>query len=168
MSSKNLFAFLLVYALQAFGAAMAKNMGGPMHAFHTSLTQIQYNTSTKSWEVSVRVFTDDLEKALRLYSHTNDLKIEQAETQLKAYLNRHFSASEGKRAATYIGKETEADVIWLYLELPGAGKKLGLKNTLLNELFPDQMNIVNVQKGGQKNSFLLKSGSETAVWEAGN
>ena len=35
-----------------------------LHAFHTSLTEIQYNAKEKSLEISIRMFTDDLEAAL--------------------------------------------------------------------------------------------------------
>ena len=34
------------------------------HAFHTSLTQIDFNQKEKSLEISIRVFTDDFETVL--------------------------------------------------------------------------------------------------------
>ena len=36
----------------------------PKHDYHVSVTQMQYNASARSFEVSIRIFTDDLEKAL--------------------------------------------------------------------------------------------------------
>jgi hypothetical protein len=34
------------------------------HDFHTSITRLEYNAKEKTFEVSIRLFTDDLEKGL--------------------------------------------------------------------------------------------------------
>ena len=36
------------------------------HAFHTSITEMRYNPKAKTFEISLRVFTDDLEKTLSI------------------------------------------------------------------------------------------------------
>lgn len=46
------------------------------HDFHTSLTEINYNSQSRSLELSVRVFTDDLELALTNFNKGQLVKIE--------------------------------------------------------------------------------------------
>ena len=38
-----------------------------IHPFFVSMTDINYNDNNKSLEISVRIFTDDLENTLRKY-----------------------------------------------------------------------------------------------------
>jgi hypothetical protein len=51
---------------------------------------------------------------------------------------------------TFIGKEVEADVTWIYVETKSpvsTAKPLLIRNALLQEKFPDQKNIVNLKFG---------------------
>ncbi|MES2794942.1 MAG: DUF6702 family protein, partial [Bacteroidota bacterium] len=45
------------------------------HAFHTSITQIDYNSKAKNYEISVRIFTDDFEKAIDFENKIKGTKI---------------------------------------------------------------------------------------------
>ena len=51
-----LVAFILMFPLA--GAAPA------LHAYHSTITELRYNAAKKQLELSVKVFTDDFEKAL--------------------------------------------------------------------------------------------------------
>ena len=48
----------LVLLFPLAGAAPA------LHAYHSTITELRYNAAKKQLEVSVKVFTDDFEKAL--------------------------------------------------------------------------------------------------------
>lgn len=41
-----------------------------LHPFFVSMTDIKYNPNDKDLEISVRIFTDDLENVLRKYTTT--------------------------------------------------------------------------------------------------
>ena len=58
----------------------------------------------------------------------------------------------------YVGHETEMDANWLYLEIPYSEPFRGglLKQSMLTELFDDQVNMVNVQYQGQKKTFVFR------------
>ncbi|QHT69488.1 hypothetical protein GXP67_24000 [Rhodocytophaga rosea] len=146
----------------------------PAHEFHTSLAQIQYNTTTKSFEVSLRVFTDDLEAALT--RENNNQKVSISDTKLadpfiEKYINKHLliHTKQGhKQQMTFVGKEIEVDVTWIYVEVSATDDLGGLRiqNTILTELFDDQVNIVNLNYLRKTSTYLFKNGQ--TVQDVGN
>jgi hypothetical protein len=134
-----------------------------LHDFHTSIAQMNYNASSNSFEVSLRVFTDDLEAAL---SRENSRKIvlddtPEVDAAIAAYVQKHFAMLEPnnqKAAMNYIGKEAAVDATWIYVEIKpnGTPKGMRLQNSVLMELFDDQVNIVNFVYGSTKRTFLFK------------
>lgn len=134
------------------------------HDFHTSLTELRVNAKEKTVEVTVRVFTDDLEAALTKTNANQRVRLEAADAHdplIDRYLKQHvvLTAASGKpRPFRYLGKEFEADATWLYLEFPLAEPLAGAKfqQAVLLDLFDDQTNLVNVFYGGdEKRSFLF-------------
>jgi hypothetical protein len=121
-----------------------------LHEFHTSLAQVHYNQSNRSFEITLRVFTDDLEAALTLLNNRHKVTIDAPQTDklIEQYLNKHFvllDKQNQQKALSFIGKEVEVDVTWIYAEVPVAEPATGLRlqNSVLTEMFGDQVNIVN-------------------------
>ena len=136
------------------------------HEFHTSITDARYNPKNQTYELSVRVFAEDLEEALsRRHKPTIRLDGSDRVNKLMAeYLQTHLaiSAVNGTRATQkFLGAQEEADAIWLYLEI-AAGKmpagQLWVQNALLVEVFDDQTNILNLEVAGKKRSVLCRTG----------
>ncbi|MFD2572477.1 DUF6702 family protein [Spirosoma soli] len=134
-----------------------------LHDFHASVTQMQYNAKERVFEISVRVFTDDFEKALSEDSNTkvqlavndkNDSLIEKYIRPRFAYVNPQKQA----KPINYVGHEIEADANWLYLEMPYTEPFRGglLKQVVLMEMFDDQVNMVNITYQGQKKTFVFR------------
>jgi hypothetical protein len=132
------------------------------HKFHVSVTQIEYNQKEQSAEITIRVFADDLESALS--QHTKRaIKLDPAtankdkqvgETVL-AYLRRAFElkAKTGRPIKlNWVGMEWQADMFWLYVEgkLPTGLEGVQLRNKVFQELFEDQVNIVNSKIDGKQ------------------
>ncbi len=136
------------------------------HAYHVSVTRMRYEATQKTLEISVRTFTDDLEKGLSLANgnrpfvlHDND----QNNPYIERYLRQHFALAGPDRqirAFRYIGKEQEADATWIYLEVPFSGNPEGwvMRHDLLMETFDDQANMVNVKWGDDRKTYLFKKG----------
>ncbi|HWV33738.1 MAG TPA: DUF6702 family protein, partial [Dyadobacter sp.] len=108
----------------------------PKHDYHVSVTQMQYNASSRSFEVSIRIFTDDLEKALS-QSHSKQRFVikdnDQNDRFVEEYIRKSFVLTDSQKKNTlikYVGKEQEADATWVYLEIPFQGALNGCK--LLN------------------------------------
>lgn len=140
-------------------------LSNTFHAFHTSLTEMRYNVKSKGFEVSLRVFTDDLEKVL---SHDNQNKKiivennDKNDALVEQYVKKHFMLVNSKnqlKAIQYIGKEKEGDATWIYLELPmnEVLSGLRLKNDVLIDMFEDQTNIVNIFVKEEKKSFIFNA-----------
>ncbi|TAF66675.1 MAG: hypothetical protein EAZ55_05605 [Cytophagales bacterium] len=159
----------------------------PPHDFHSSLADMQYNASTKSFEVILTVFTDDFEAALTAsleqerYAHlvlsifgspTNPnitqrkyemIRLDESkkyEPLIQAYLSYHFAIIKNQEPKTlqYVGRKSQADVTMLYFEIPckEALKGLIFRNSLITELYEDQVNVVNLIYKEQKKSFLFQ------------
>jgi len=120
----------------------------PQHEFHTSISEINYNPKSKAFEISLRVFWDDLEYALNQAVLRDAYMIEIfavfSEKELKtntkgkvkvvidgskkfdnlieAYLKErfYFTAKNKKVDQNFIGKEIDeaANVVWLYISVP--------------------------------------------------
>lgn len=137
------------------------------HDYHVSLTQIQQNTAEKTMEISMRVFTDDLEIALSKSNGNRKFIVNNKDSNdefLKRYLLRHFEFKDAKKKIVnfkYLGKEQEADATWIYLEIAGVSTWSGmsLKNDVLMEVFDDQVNMVNFKSESGKKTYLYKKGS---------
>ncbi|GAB2529921.1 hypothetical protein GCM10027085_20840 [Spirosoma aerophilum] len=124
---------------------------------------MQYDPKERVFEISMRIFTDDFEKALTEASRSkvnlngpakNDLLIEK-------YVQSHFfytTPQKQTKAIKYVGYEVEADAHWIYLEMPFSEPFRGgsLKQNVLMELFDDQVNMVNIQYQGHKKTFVFR------------
>jgi hypothetical protein len=135
-----------------------------MHKFYLSLTEIRYNPERERVEVSMRIFPDDLDRALteRTGIHTmlaTELELPGADSLLGEYLLECFRmAVNGEPVElTYLGKEPEGDAIWCYLESEQIARPVTIKvdQALLTELFEEQVNIVQVYQGKWNRGLLL-------------
>jgi hypothetical protein len=140
--------------------------GGAVHAFHTSLTEIQYNAKEKSLEISIRMFTDDLEVALTKANNGQKVMIggknDNSEAILSKYIQQHFAIvtpQKQKKALTVLGKELEGDATWVYVEIPNSQDLKGhiLYNNVMQEVFDDQSNLVNFFYLGNKKTYLFNA-----------
>lgn len=137
------------------------------HDFHTSITDIAYNPRTKSLQVALKVFTDDLEKALTRTTKGKvvyDSHSEKQQQQLANYIrqNLKFEVTKGKPLEyKVLGSEAETDAVWIYIEVPvqaSSLQQLYVKNSVLTDMYADQMNIVNFKYKGETESVLLQRG----------
>lgn len=133
----------------------------PMHPLHVSTTEMNFNAKEKSIEISCRIFTDDFERILaKTYKTKTDLtKTEMRpamDALIKKYIDSHLQYSlNGKSVkANYIGFEIDHEATNIYLEIENVLfiQSLGVTNSLLYDLFDDQMNILHVENKGIRKS----------------
>ncbi|WP_240625494.1 DUF6702 family protein [Spirosoma pollinicola] len=142
------------------------------HDFHASVTQMQYDPKERTFEISIRIFTDDFEKALAeaTKSKVNLNGPGKNDQLIEKYVQAHFSYANAQKQAKpikYIGYEVETDAHWIYLEMPYNEPFKGgsLKQNVLMEMFDDQVNMVNVQYQGHKKTFVFrKNQSIQDIW----
>ncbi len=137
----------------------------PMHEFYVSLAEIRYNTESEALEVSLRIFPDDMDRALEThYGIISNLATEiehpLADSLLEIYLNELFKIElDGKSTPlSYLGKEAESDVMWCYMESGPVALpcEIIVNNSILTEIYEDQVNITQVYVGKWNRGLLLR------------
>lgn len=154
MKTKQFFLLFLLIPLFAFTA----------HKYYLSLTQINYNNSSKSIEVITNVFVDDIETVLNKI-HSKDLRLNTkkeptgSDIYFEKYLKNHLHFKIDNKAVSfdYLGKEYEGDIVYFYLEIKNIKRvqSIEIKNTLLVTEFPKQQNLVKSKVNGKHKSILL-------------
>ena len=142
-----------------------------LHAYHATLTELRYNTAKKQLELSVKIFTDDFEKAISLGqpAHVNLTDAGPRPLALStAYIQRTLQVSTVAGAplpVQVLGMQAEKEGYWFYCKvpLPGPVPAVKLRHALLLDVFGDEVNIVNIEAGGKKQSALFRAGHEQEV-----
>lgn len=148
--------FILMISLMSFTT----------HKYYVSLTQIEHNEKEKSVEITLQVFTDDLEWCLNKQFHQNfsigsTNELPKTNQFLLNYLNQKLTLKINGDAHKYqfIGKETKDDLTFIYLEIKGIKslKSIKVSNQLFFESFAEQQHIIKIKtKGIHKNILLFK------------
>jgi hypothetical protein len=136
------------------------------HKYYVSLTEIQHNKKENSIEITLRVFTDDLELSINnRYNKTfligSNQEIAQFNTYLLDYLKNKLIIKVNGKLYEYqfIGKEIEDDLTFIYLEIKGVKtlKSVEITNKLFIEIFEDQQHIIKIKTTDvHKNIILFK------------
>ena len=134
------------------------------HDFHVSITEINHNAQRQSLEVTIKIFSDDIERSFRALGagelRLGDAKeLPNADSLLFAYLqNRLTIKVNGKaKSSTWVGKEVELDALWCYFEIKDCADFHALEatNRILTEVFQDQANVMHVTAHGETKSLFL-------------
>lgn len=134
------------------------------HPFYVSICQIDFNKKDCSLEISLKLFADDLLLALENSGATKIYLGEQEEnpqtdTFIFEYLksNLKFKVNNKTENYSFLGREIETDVIWIYLEIKNISelKKIDVECKLLTEVLDSQSNIIHVNNGDGIKSLLL-------------
>lgn len=144
------------------------------HPFYLSVTEINYDAKQKEMQISIRIFTDDLENTLRNSAKTkidllNKDNYQEMSKLVDQYVHSKFNIKiEGKEIVyKWIGYERDEDAIWIYFESAKLPKptKIEIDNKLLYELYDEQMNIVKLNIAGNKQSSKLNNPNFRFVFE---
>lgn len=141
------------------------------HEFYVSITEVYQKHDTL--QVSMRLFTDDLEKAVNaerdekvFLDQSSDYKT--AKLVIREYLEPHFIVSIAAKEVKeeWLGHEYVDDVTWVYAQviIPENTQILFIRNTVLIDQYADQQNIIHFQSGEQFEKLLAnKSRPEVRV-----
>ncbi|TGE10356.1 DUF6702 family protein [Hymenobacter fodinae] len=149
--------------------ALLLSLAAWAHAYHASIMELRYNPQKLQLEIALKVFSDDFEKALSVGQSAgislDKSPKEQVNTLVLQLVRRsvEFSTKPGEvLPLTLVGIQHEHDSHWVYFtaKLPRPVQSVSMRHKLLLDVFPDQMNIVNLEAAGQKQSLLFRSGQE--------
>jgi len=131
-----------------------------VHHFATSLTEADYNAETKRVEVALSVMSSDLEWVLsrRAGKRVSLEHTPKVDALLETYLNEVFHAklkSGDTAVMTWVGKEFETSLVWLFfeLDLPKGTQGVRLTNRVLMKWERDQINTVNLRSTGRNRTL---------------
>ncbi|GEN72954.1 hypothetical protein CLA01_30260 [Chryseobacterium lathyri] len=134
------------------------------HPYHVGSVEINYNSKSKSFEITGRFFLDDLENALgKKYGnsfHFNDEKYKaRLNEALEKYCAEYFKLkADGKfLRINYVGYEEDSESVNVFLESEtlNTPKKVESAVSFLYNLFDDQINIVHMIVNGERKSEKL-------------
>ena len=148
---------LVIYVLCLFGFSFS-------HPFHSSIISLKFNDNSRSIEITMRVFANDLEKTINQINDLNiiidnDDNMQNVDSLIFNYIDKtiFLSINENECDLSWIGKEFETDIVWLYLEILDIDKKIkkiSAENRFLFSSFKDQLNIMNFYIHGKQKTIM--------------
>ena len=150
---KSVFFGLLIVLISSFHSVK--------HPFYLGVVDIKQDVKTHTLNVSVKLFINDIEDALKKTStKTIDLlnpkNKAEMEAELFAYIKKRLSITVNQKPATpdLIGYEREEEAIWTYIEIKKINtvKNIKVDTKLLYDFIPTQSNIVHAEINGVKKS----------------
>jgi len=144
------------------------------HPFYITVTEINHNAKEEIVEISCKMFTDDLETALKKSAGAKiDMPTQNNKSAtdklIAAYITKHLQLKvDGEPVILqFIGSEKEAEATWSYFQVNHISslKKLEIDNDLLYESFDDEVNLVHVMVNGNRQSKKLNRPDRHLVFE---
>ena len=135
-----------------------------IHPFHVSVVEINHNATDKTLEISCKIFTDDFEDAL---SKKFNAKIDLINPKDRSAMDKFVSSyihenlqlrADGKPVtANYLGYEIDNEAAYAYLQVDNISsvKKIDIINSIMYDVFTDQVEINHVVVGGNRKSVKL-------------
>jgi hypothetical protein len=132
---------------------------GSAHPLHTTIAELTVRSDTRMAEVVVRVFADDLRRAVGGTGAPGD-------SAVAAYLGRHFVARDARGrsiAWAWCGQRRTDDLVWACLRAPVSDAMLGaeLRVDVACALYDDQVNIVRLVSPRGRRTLLFTCGDRT-------
>ena len=131
------------------------------HPFYMSVVDIKQDATKQNLNVSVRLFTNDLEDALRKITAKpidvlNPKNKAEADSLVFNYIKKRLTIQVNlkNQHLKFIGYEKEEESVWAYLEIQKCPKPktMVVDTKLLYDYLPQQVNIVHAEINTVKKS----------------
>ncbi len=145
-----------------------------LHPFYISVVEINHNAKDATVEISVRIFTEDLEKTLKKYTPA---KIDLGTPADKAFIDKQVSNYITQKLKlkvngqpvtfNYVGYEIQKESAWCYFEVPKVTNvtKLEVDCSLLYDYEKSQTNMLHVKSKGVEKSYKLDYPKTVTVFD---
>ena len=143
------------------------------HDFFVSILTIRHSLSTETLDLTWRMTAHDIEHALEnvaLLKLGSAHEHPKADSILNAYFKEHLVLMQDQQLKwRWIGKELDGETLYCYLQVDriASPNNLLVKNTLLQDLYYEQQNLVHVEGEGRpirSHTFIIGSGPHTFIW----
>lgn len=136
-----------------------------LHPVHVSISNIEYVQEAKQFEISIKVFTDDFERAVA-QKYGVDLKLGKTgelngcEQYITGYITDHFDLLLNKESSksnmVYSHKKMNEEAVWFFYKMKINEEIQTIKviNSIHNDIYRDQTNLLifkceNIEQGYQ-------------------
>ena len=135
-----------------------------IHPYHVGSMEFNYNSKSKTFEITGKFFMDDLENALnKKYGKSVHFLEAKSKTeinkQLENYSTEYIKLKSDNQfiKLNFVGYEEDHESVNVYLESEpiNAPKKVETAVSFLYNLFDDQMNIIHIIVNGNRKSEKL-------------
>ncbi|WP_027376125.1 DUF6702 family protein [Kaistella palustris] len=135
-----------------------------LHPYHVGSVEFNYNTKSKTFQITGKFFLDDLENALNekygAAIHFNEEKYrKQINENLRKYCLEYLKLKADGHflKVNYVGYEEENESVNIFLESEPvqSPKKVETAVSFLYNFFDDQMNIIHIIVNGKRQSEKL-------------
>ncbi|MBK9273229.1 MAG: hypothetical protein IPM49_01650 [Flavobacteriales bacterium] len=144
-----------------------------VHDFFVSILTIRHSPATQTLDLTWRITAHDIEHALENVAPLklgSDREHPKADSILNTYFRQHLVLMQEEQLTwTWIGKELDGETLYCYLQVDSitSPKDLLVQNTLLQDLFYEQQNLVHVE--GEKlptrsHTFIRGSTPHAYTW----
>jgi hypothetical protein len=146
------------------------------HPIYLSNTEIKYNNLTETYQISVKVFSDDLEKVFeKQYKDKIELGTDREHPKAEDYLYQYcknnlvFYADNNELTYTFIGHEpgdkSDMFAMFIYLETKKCKKSalLKVKNTILLSDISTQLNFISLYTPLGIKKYICRKGDAIKV-----
>ena len=145
-----IFAILTFFVMMSFAAA----------DFFSSMTKVDYVEGSKTLKFTTKLNTDHISNAIKIRPETAGF-----EAEVKKYVNKTFDVyvNGQPKTLTFTGSQVNGESVWVYFETGGVSdvKQLKIRNAILLETYPKQLNVVNIAYKGQQKTMNFLRGKET-------
>ena len=151
-------------SLFANGEKYDLHTGRSSHPLHLATVEIDHNATDKTLEITCKTFWDDFESILTKINKsrvdlTSGKAIADNNKKIFEYIKSHLQITvDGKPVQmNFVGYEKEDVVVYSYLQVDNISsvKKVTIVNTIMHDMFDDQVEIIHMIVNGNRKSTKL-------------
>lgn len=145
-----------------------------VHDFFVSILTVRHVPSTRTLDLTWRITAHDIEHALENVASLKLASVNEhpkADSILNAYFQEHLLLKANGEELTWawLGKELDGETLYCYLQVANvdSASTLNVSNTLLQDLFYEQQNLVHVEREGAatlSHTFITGTEPFTFAW----
>lgn len=139
-----------------------------IHDFYSSITIIEFNEKTKTFEITAKFFEDDFTVFMNNldedYSYTEKLS-----ESARHHILTHFKLIHNQKQIPIkiLGTKIRNDILFLFIESTPVFEsgELMIRNTMLLKSFEDQINIIQLKKGTARRTQIISNSKKSVMFK---
>ena len=142
-----------------------------VHPLHLATVEIDHNATDKTLEITCKTFWDDFESILSKVNRSKVDLVSGKDTagnnkKIFEYIKTHLQITiDGKPVQmSFVGYEKEDVVVYSFLQVDNISsvKKVTIVNSLMHDMFDDQVEIIHMIVNGNRKSTKLDYPAKSA------